>query len=305
MPKVLLAHLVCRFFAASLLFCAPCSYASADTLQVRYPFVQHPYYTKRDVYYIKLLNMALERSGEIYRLQGVKLPEYSEKRSVILIQTNQYDLHWLNTTPEREQELLPVRIPLEKGAIGWRTFFIRPEMQAAFDRIQTAEDFKSLIFVQGHDWPDVPILLTNGFAVEQSSNWPGLFKMVAMNRAQGFPRSIIEIVAEQKEEVAKSLVIEQNLILHYPAAYYFFVAKENLRLRDALERGLKNSIADGSFDAWYLDTFGAALAQLNLEKRRVISIANPAIRIEDPAHWFSVAWFEEARRRFEKKVSPP
>src|SRR5690606_6347499 len=148
-------------------------------------------------------------------------------------------------------------------------------------RIRTAEDFKSYILVQGHDWADVPILLKNGFAVEQSSNWPGLFKMVAMNRAHGFPRSIVEIIAEQKEEVAQSLVIEENLILHYPAAYYFFVGKNNMRLRDALERGLNNSISNGSFDKLYFATFGDALSQLNLEKRRVISIANPAINTEN------------------------
>jgi hypothetical protein len=284
--------------ATCLLFFAPAGPVRADALQVRYPFVQHPYYTKRDVYYIKLLTMALERSGEAFQLIGVTLPEYSEKRSVILIQKGQYDVHWLNTTREREAALLPVRIPLEKGAIGWRAFFIRPEMQPVYDRIRTAEDFKSLILVQGHDWPDVPILLANGFAVEKSSNWPGLFKMVAMDRAQGFPRSITEIVAEQKEDVAQGLVIERNLILHYPAAYYFFVDKRNTRLRDALERGLRASIRDGSFDEWYYTTFGPALSGLDLEKRRVISIANPSLHTDDATLWFSIEGFERARKKF-------
>lgn len=294
MSKIVLAYSI------FLLCLAPCNCSWADELQVRYPFVQHPYYTKRDVYYIKLLILALERSGESFQLQGVKLPEYSEKRSVILLQNDQYDVHWLNTTPERERELLPVRVPLDKGAIGWRLFFIRPEMQPTFDRIQIAKDFKPYIFVQGHDWADVPILLSNGFAVEQSSNWAGLFKMVAMDRAQGFPRSIVEIVAERDEDVAKSLVIEKNLILHYPAAYYFFVNRNNKRLGDALERGLVKSIQDGSFDELYFSTFGAAISQLNLEKRRIISIANPALTTENAEFWFSIEWFEETKRKFLK-----
>lgn len=285
-------------WAVCLLFSVPCGLVLAAELQVRYPFVQHPYYTKRDVYYIKLLTLALDRSGEAYQLTGVPLPDYSEKRSVILIQTGQYDVHWLNTTPEREKELLPVRIPLEKGAIGWRVFFIRPEMQALFNRIHTAADFKPYLLVQGHDWADVPILLHNGFAVERSSNWQGLFKMVTLNRAQGFPRSIIEILAEQNEDVAKSLVIEQNLILRYPAAYYFFVANDNQRLKNALERGLKNSIQDGSFDRLYFAAFGEPLSHLNLAQRRVISIDNPDIATDDESLWFSIDWFERTRQKF-------
>lgn len=284
----------------SLLQTAPIWAAAEDELTVRYPSVQHPYYSKRDVYFVTLLTMALDRSGEPYRLIGVKLPDYSEKRSVLLIESDQYDLHWLNTTPEREQQLRPVRVPLDKGAIGWRAFFIRPEMQAVFDKVDSAEDLKSLVFVQGHDWPDVPILLHNGFAVERSSNWDGLFRMVALKRAQVFPRSILEISAEQNEDVAEGLVIEKNLILRYPAAYYFFVAKENARLAEALERGLKKSFADGSFDKLFYETFGEPITELNLQSRRVISIDYPELKIEDESLWFSKEWFARLQQQYKK-----
>ncbi|MBC6905776.1 diguanylate cyclase [Saccharophagus sp. K07] len=269
----------------------------AEVLEVRYPSVQHPYYAKRDAYFVTLLEMALERSGEPYRLVGVKLPDYSEKRSVLLLQSKQYDAHWLNTTPEREQELLPIRIPLDKGAIGWRAFLIRPDRQSVFDQIQSADDLKKQVFVQGHDWPDAPVLLENGFAVERSSNWQGLFRMVVLNRAQAFPRSILEISAEQSESVAEGLVIEKNLILRYPAAYYFFVEKNNLKLAAAIERGLKKSVADGSFDEFFFKNFGEPISDLNLQSRRVISIDYPALKIEDESLWFSKEWFEKIKAK--------
>lgn len=272
-----------------------------DRLQVRYPAVQHAYYSKRDVYYVTLLTMALERSGEPYELLEVKLPEYSEKRSVLLIESDQYDVHWLNTTPEREQQLQAVRVPLDKGAIGWRAFFIRPEMQPVFDKVDSADDLKSLVFVQGHDWADVPVLLKNQFAVESSSNWEGLFRMIALNRAQVFPRSILEISAEQREGVAQGLVIEKNLILRYPAAYYFFVAKDNPRLARALERGLKKSFADGSFDELFFKNFGEPIAALNLPGRRIISIDYPELKIEDEGLWFSKEWFEKVKEKYAEK----
>lgn len=272
-----------------------------EKLIVRYPAVQHPYYSKRDTYFVSLLDMALARSGEEYQLIEVKLPDYSEKRSVLLIESDQYDVHWLNTTPERERQLVPVRIPLDKGAIGWRAFLIRPDMQSVFDKVTSAADLRPLIFVQGHDWPDVPVLLKNEFAVERSSNWEGLFRMVALNRAQVFPRSILEISAEQKENVSEGLVIEKNLILRYPAAYYFFVAKNNRRLANALEVGLKRSFADGSFDEWFFRNFGEPITALNLQNRKVISIDYPALKIEDESLWFSKEWFEKIKEKYEEK----
>ena len=288
-------------FACALLILPIQQVIAEDRLRIRYPAVQHAYYSKRDIYYVTLLTMALERSGEPYELVEVKLPEYSEKRSVLLIEADQYDVHWLNTTPDREQQLQAVRVPLDKGAIGWRAFLIRPEMQPVFDKVNSAEDLKSLVFVQGHDWPDVPVLLHNGFAVERSSNWDGLFRMVALKRAQVFPRSIVEISAEQNEEVARGLAIEKNLILRYPAAYYFFVAKDNSQLAKALERGLKKSFTDGSFDELFFKNFGEPIAALNLPGRRIISIDYPELKIEDEGLWFSKEWFEKVKEKYAEK----
>lgn len=276
----------------------------AEVLQVRYPSIQHPYYAKRDVYFVTLLKMALERSGEPFTLVSTDFSEYSERRSVLLLQSDQYDVHWLNTTAAREQELLPVRIPLCKGVIGWRAFFIRPADRTVFDKIRSIEGLRPFIFVQGHDWADVDILTKNGFLVERAPNWEGLFKMVALGRAQLFPRSIFEIIAEQNEPEAKGLAIENTLILRYPAAYYFFVEKRNIRLKNALERGLLKSIEDGSFDQWFFTTFGDQLLLLNLEQRNVLSIENPELKdtmpVNDERLWFSVEWFKKAKAKYAK-----
>lgn len=297
-----MSRLLIAGFAPLLFLISSWEDCAAAELKVRYPSVQHPYYAKRDVYFVGLLKMALERSGEDYTLTDVPFSAYSEERSVLLIQSDQYDVHWLNTTAERERELSPVRIPLYKGAIGWRTFFITPKMQREFSQASSVQDLKKYVFAQGHDWADVEILLKNGFAVERASNWQGLFKMVSLDRAQAFPRSIVEIVAEQKEDAAKDLVIENTLILRYPAAYYFFVAKDNQKLTSALERGLRRSIRDGSFDRLFFETFGQQMSQLNLEQRQVISVEHPNLQnqlpMDDEQLWFSIEWFKQAQPRF-------
>lgn len=265
------------------------------TLVVKFPDVQHPYYAVRDQYYQKVLTLALERSGIRYELQGVQLPDYSEARSMAFIKEGRYDIHWLNTTREREAQLRPVRIPLDKGAIGWRALLIRPDQQEYFGTIKTVEDLRKVIMGQGHDWADVEILTSNGFKVERSPSWAGLFKMVLLDRIQAFPRSILEIAAEQRQPEAAGLAIEKTLILRYPGAYYFFVARDNEELAVALQKGLEAAIADGTFNQIFYEFYGPAIAALNMDQRTVLSIPNRTLQgqmpLDKPELWFDVDAF--------------
>ncbi len=270
---------------------------TGEALLVRFPDVQHPYYAVRDQYYQKLLILALERSKISYKTEGILLPDYSEARSMAFIKEGRYDIHWLNTTPSREEQLRPVRIPLDKGAIGWRAFLIRPDQQDFFATLKTVEDLRQVTMGQGHDWADVEILMSNGFRVERSPSWAGLFKMVLLNRIQAFPRSILEIAAEQRQPEAAGLAIEKTLILRYPAAYYFFVSRENKALAAALQTGLETAIADGSFDQLFHEYYGPAIAALNMEKRTVLSIPNRTLQsqmpLDKPEFWFDVGAFSK------------
>ena len=267
-------------------------------LTVSYPDIQHPNYSARDRYFHAMLKLVMAHSGANYQLNGIKLVEYSEGRSLQFILDGRYDVHWLNTTREREEALLPVRIPLYKGAIGWRAFLIRPDRQAGFRRIRTMEQLQRVVFGQGHDWPDVDILLQNGFMVERSPSWSGLFRMVLLDRIQAFPRSIVEITAEQQQPEARGLIVEDSLILQYPAAYYFFVAKDNVPLARALETGLLRTIENGSFDKLFYQYFGEAIQSLGIEKRTIISIPNPVLQaqmpLDRPELWFDAKTFAES-----------
>lgn len=269
--------------------------ASADNavkpVRVVYPDIQHPFYAERDKYFHALLKLALESSGEPYQMVPLELPEYSENRSMHFITSEQYDVHWLNTTLDREARLLPVRIPLYKGAIGWRVFLIKPELQDAFAKVKTVDDLRKFIAVQGHDWADLAILRANNLPVEPSANWEGMFKMLHLGRVQYFSRSIVEILAESQLPIAQELAIEESLILKYPAAYYFFVKLDNVRLARVLEKGLNVAVKDGTFDALFTRFFGDAIRQLKIGERNIISISNPMLENQMPLKrhelWFS------------------
>lgn len=292
MRKILIPILI-------LVLLAPFAQATPEqSLRVRYPAVQHFYYQARDAYYVRLLETALSRTGRPFVLEAVPLAEYSEERSVRFLLEGHYRVHWLNTTAAREAVLRPVRIPLEKGAIGWRAFFIRPESAAEFAAIDSLEELRAQVLAQGHDWADVDILRGSGLKVERNPSWAGLFQMILKRRADAFPRSIAEIAAEARVDEARGLMIEPTLLLHYPAAYYFFVAPDDIELAKALEQGLRAMQADGTLDAMFFEQYGPAIEALQVGQRRVISIHNPALEnqmpLDEPDLWFNPA-----------KVPPP
>ena len=275
--------------------------ALAQNLTVRYPAVQHPYYSERDQYFVKLLKMALSESGQQHDIQAINYPTYSENRSVVFLQAKQYDVHWLNTTVEREAEVEAIKIPLYKGVIGWRALLIKKGKQPEFDRVKTLEDLRQYFFIQGHDWADIEILKNNQMRVEGSTNWAGLFKMVELGRVDAFPRSIVEIV-EEHNKFGEELSIEKGVILQYPSAYYFFVHKSNTQLKNAIESGLKVLIEDGRFDKIFFETFLSKIEPLNIENRRVFSIERLVLKnsmpLEQENLWFSVDWYKRMKAKY-------
>lgn len=264
-------------------------------IMVEYPDIRHPYYAERDKYFHQLLRLALEHSGQAFNMIPVELPEYSENRSAHFLDTGRYDVHWLNTTAERERTLQPIRIPLYKGAIGWRVFFIREDSREQFAQINDLQGLRKIKAGQGYDWPDMAILKHGRLPVESSSHWEGMFKMLRIDRIQYFPRSIVEILSESRVPAADGLVIEPTLILKYPAAYYFFVKKENNFLAQLIDRGLNKAVENGSLDALFMTFFGEDIQRLNLEKRHIISMDYPSVGKSMPLHrkelWFGVDWF--------------
>src|SRR5690625_967009 len=198
-----------------------------------------------------LLGNVAPGAGELwrdYRVETVPLPDFREVRSEISLATGVYDIHWLHTNRQRETRLRPIRIPLLKGMIGWRLLLIPEQAQERFSAITHVDQLRKLRTVQGHDWPDALILQHNGFSVIRSANWEGMFRMLALGRVDYFPRGATEVHSEIAQFPDHGLAVEQSLVLHYPSAYYFFVARDNDELAEVIEKGLNVDIVNGSFD---------------------------------------------------------
>jgi hypothetical protein len=70
--------------------------------------------------------------------------------------------------------------------------------------------------------------------------------------------------------------------LHYPAADYFFVHRDNAALADEIRRGLEAAQEDGSFDRLLLGYYRTMLDKAALGKRRIIELPNPGLPPETP-----------------------
>ncbi len=253
-----------------------------STLVIRYPVLGEHYGQNRPNYFLELLTLALDKSGSDYALEPITLSNFRESRSVMSVAKGVYDIHWMNTNATRERVLRPIRVPLFKGLIGWRLLMVRDGDRDRFANMSSLEPLRALKTVQGHDWPDSAILKAHGLGVVQTSHWEGMFKMLYAGRVDYFPRSVVEVWHEQKVFSELNLAVDPHVALIYPSAYYFFVHKNNVRLAEAVERGLLLAIEDGSFDRVLMAHFGASLAKARLDERTIIRLDNPLLTPETP-----------------------
>lgn len=281
-----------RFIASCLIIFCTVSNVHAAVWNITYPRALVEGDVRND-YPVALLSLALNKTGVRYQLlpsdrimlQGKALRQLRENRSV--------DIVWSMTDAQRETELLPIRIPITKGLIGWRVFLIHRDKQTAFSDIQTLSALQRYIPVQGEDWPDTKILQSNGFDVETATQYLDTFNVLARFQADFYPRSVVEVLSElQMDAIDSDLIIEQELAIHYPSAMYFFVNKSNPTLAKLIETGLQRAIDDGSFDQLFELNYQPLMQELQMQKRRVFKLDNPLLSEQTPldneALWYQL-----------------
>lgn len=244
---------------------------------------------------MEIMRTALEKTtGEFgpFELEASS-EKMNEERTLSELKNGKVvNIAWSSTSSEKEQDLLPIRIPLRKGILGYRVALIQADKQAEIDKITTLAELKKLTIGQGTGWGDVKLYESNGFQVS-TAKYDDLFKMTATGRFDLFPRGISEAFPEQERNVKANpnLVVEKNILIYYPWPYYFFFNKNDTALQKRLEAGIRKMIKDGSFDAIFKKYNGKAIAQANLKGRKIFRIKNNLLPKEtpfdDPSLWFN------------------
>lgn len=265
--------LKCACLLAALIFIP----AQATTLEVRYPQQE-----SAEAYPVKVLELALKKSGVPFNAAPMKAQMPQGRALLELAKGGELNVVWSITSKQRERDLLPIRIPIDKGLYGWRLLLVNRSDVLKFSDIRTLKDLKAFKAGQGHDWPDTSILRANELSVEVSPQYDALFRMLKARRFDYFPRSVLEIWGEAEQHADAGLVIEPKLLLHYPTAFYFFVSQSKPELAATLERGLNTAIKDGSFEKLFQQTYGMLIQRANLAGRTQLLLENPLLPSKMP-----------------------
>lgn len=237
-------------------------------------------------YVRRIVELALNRVGNRPLIQSVDL-DMAQGRTLVELAAGHapVDLMWTMTDVQRESSgLLPVRVPIDRGLLGWRLLLVRRRELAQWQHVRTLKDLGQRLAGQGHDWPDTAILRANGLRVGTSSVYDALFRMLAAGRIDYFPRSILEIDAEMAGGRYPELAIAPGLMLHYPAAAYLFVSPTRPELAADLKTGLEAAVADGSFQRLHREFYGAVLKAHPISPERVLRLSNPLLPPQTPVN---------------------
>lgn len=278
--------------------------AAEEPILVRYPDAGEKR-QQRNNYFVDLLQLALKKTEPEfgpYRLKAVHM-EVPQGRLLRMLSTGEsVDVLWSMTSRSRETHLKPVRIPLGRGLIGYRVLIIRAQDRKAFSAIESLEQLSEKVAGQGPDWPDTDILRHNGLTVT-TSGYESLFTMLRHGRIDYIPRALNEPWAELAVRPELDLVVEPHLMLHYPAANYFFVSRENPVLAERLERGLELALADGSFEQLFFKhpSHKAMFFKSRPEQRKVLRLENPLLPDTVPLEREALWWKPETLVKAEMK----
>lgn len=284
-PKLKLAG-----FAFALLTVITAPVASATTTVV-YP---RPESTtdSRAQYPVKLLEMALRRSGGQYNVEPSSVAMLQARALMQLGDNSGVDVVWTTPSPTRDSGLQRIPIPIEKGLIGWRLLLIKKERSNDFTQLKDDNALRKMTGGQGHDWPDTDILRANQFRIKEIVGYEPLFDALDQGAIDYFPRSVMEIWAEVDAHRKQNVVIEPSVALHYPNAFYFYVSKSNSKLAGDIKLGLEKMIADGALDKLFHEYFDEDLKRSNLKSRHIIEMQNPLFP-NDELNKRAELWFHQ------------
>ncbi|MTI08902.1 ABC transporter substrate-binding protein [Curvivirga aplysinae] len=244
--------------------------------------IKHYQYQERYKFGHQLLLLAISKLDIPFVVQGPTTQDVNEKRGENQILEGRLDIEWMSTTRDREDLLIPIKIPLYRGVLGLRLLLVTPTMHPSISEISTLDDLQSYTGGYSQHWGDLPVFEANNLRVDTSTVYESIFKKLIYGRFDYFHRGVQEIWDEQKR-YNKQLIVADNIMLFYPHPVYFFVGKHRPELAKNLRRGLDIAMEDGSYKKLFFEYFEHYIKLGNLENRKLIVLNNPVVPQDTPA----------------------
>ena len=271
---------------------SPLHASGIDSYTIDHNFSRPDY---RDRYTLQVLRAALQASSAKYGPYELNISPMGMERDRLMLEMVRGELVNLSaqiSSPEWEQKLIPIRIPIDKGLSGYRISLIDGRRQEQFNALTGLPQLKALSLGAGRQWSSTAVFSRAGFDVVPGNSTAGLHSMLAANRFVHFPRGVEEAVFEHETHVEAfpTLAIERSMVIYMPLPRYFFVAPGRERLAQRLDYGLHLLIADGRFDQMFHRAYDGMIEKVALRKRRVFKLDNPFLSpltpLANKAYWY-------------------
>ncbi|XOV79904.1 MAG: diguanylate cyclase [Aestuariibacter sp.] len=234
---------------------------------------------------LEILKLAIQHSDKAdqFRYQEFE-NSLTEARMVEMVKEHKLSIMWAGTQIKYEQELMPIRFPVLKGMLGHRIFIIRQDDQPRFNGVNSLAQLQQIPLGQGRFWGDTVVLKHANLPVVTPVKYASLFYMLEGGRFDYFPRAIHEPWSEVASRKELALTVEKRILIVYPFAMYFFVARENSELAATIAQGFRRAIDNEKYDELFFahPMIKDALSRANLKDRIVFHLDNPNMSPETP-----------------------
>lgn len=233
----------------------------------------------RQQYRLELLQLALDKTEKEYGKATVKFSTevMNHKRTISEIMKNTGAVTIMGTafTNSRAEEMYLIDFEILNKINHYRISFVNKDFLKEFQASKSLDDLKKFPLCRKKDWFD-GAYGPNGFKVETSGNYEGIFQMLNSGRCVWFPRGVNEIFDEYKvyKDQIPNAVIDDKIAVQYESNIMYFVSKESKEYGDRVKKGLMEAKKDGSFEALLEKKFKDDIEQAQLKKRRIFEIKN-------------------------------
>jgi len=250
-----------------------------------------------NAYFWRVLRAALDRTlpgyGKFLLEAGPSMPDRRQIRALARSEPP-LTVGLFTASATLSRDLVPVRIPVDRGLLGYRVLLVREAELDRFATVSSLSDLRLFRFGLLPVWDDAPVMITAGLTVVPGESHDGLFRMLAADRFDAFSRGVTEIQADfdHARVSVPGLAIEPRLLLHYPLPIYFWFSPDETGRRRAarVEAGLRVMAADGALQKLFDEEYGTLETRLDLAHRRVIELPNLLLDGQDPPD-ASGLWF--------------
>lgn len=181
-----------------------------------------------------------------------------------------------------DEQVLSLELPIYYGLHGLRQMIVRSADQDSFAKINSLQQFKTLICGQGTRWLDVNIYRSNDIVVNEGQSFINLMPMLQKKRFDYLPLSVLEtdrVFSERAPEL-KDLMVLEDLMIFYPLPSFLFFPASEGHLLERLRAGFAQLEQKGDLLPLFERHFSSVPRILSGARKRLIMLDNPGLTAE-------------------------